>query len=157
MLIVAIDNRKQALELVRYVSKNFPQVYIVARAIDRGHVYELWGAGARDIIRETFDGAVRAGRSALEALGLHPFDAERHVRQFAAGDKASIREMAELYNPNIPVHENAAYVARSKQLMARQDAEMKAQGDRRIGHSDHQWEPPTPDDVEAMTRENTAE
>ena len=63
MLVIAIDDKEQATELVRYVREAHPRVYIVVRAIDRHHVYELWAAGARDIIRENFDSAVRAGRS----------------------------------------------------------------------------------------------
>ena len=51
MLVIAIDQRESATELVRYVTENYPHVHIVVRAIDRQHVYELWAAGARDIIR----------------------------------------------------------------------------------------------------------
>ena len=32
MLVIAIDDREQSLELVRYVTKNYPHVCIVARA-----------------------------------------------------------------------------------------------------------------------------
>lgn len=81
MLVIAIDDRQHITELVRYVRANHPNVHVVARATDRHHVYELWAAGARDIIRETFDSSVRAGLSALEALGVHPFEAERQARQ----------------------------------------------------------------------------
>ena len=51
MLVIAIDERESATELVRYVTENYPHVYIVVRALDRHHVYELWNAGARDIVR----------------------------------------------------------------------------------------------------------
>ena len=37
---------------------------LIARAIDRWHVYDLWSAGCRDIIRETYDSSIRMGRSA---------------------------------------------------------------------------------------------
>jgi len=156
MLVIAIDDKEQALQLVRYVSENYPHVYLIARAVDRSHVYELWGAGARDIIRENFDGAVRAGRSALEALGHHPYDAERQARNFVASDKAGIRQLADLYDPAIPTHENAAYVARAKVLMAEQEAVMKRHGaDGR--QLDRGWEPPSISDVETVVSENKLE
>ena len=47
-----------------------------------------------DIIRETFDSAVRAGRSALEALGVHPYEAEKIVKTFVKGDRISLRKLA---------------------------------------------------------------
>ena len=55
MLVVAIDDKESATELVRFVTERYPHVYIVARAMDRHHVYELYSAGCRDIIRDTFD------------------------------------------------------------------------------------------------------
>jgi CPA2 family monovalent cation:H+ antiporter-2 len=149
MLVVAIQDPAQAVKIVRYVTRNHPHVYIVARAVDRHHVYELYNAGARDIIRENFDGAVRAARSALEALGVHPYDAERQTRSFVTNDKTAIRELAELYDPDIPVHENAPYVARMKEFMASLEDEMRGSSAMFSTRSDRGWMPPTLDDVQA--------
>ncbi len=149
MLVVAIQDPAQAVKIVRHVTQNHPHVYIVARAIDRHHVYELYNAGARDIIRENFDGAVRAARSALEALGVHPYDAERQTRSFVTNDKTAIRELAELYDPDIPVHENAPYVARMKEFMASLEDEMRGSSAMFSSRSDRGWMPPTLDDVRA--------
>ena len=149
MLVIAIDDKQKATELVRYVTQAHPHVYIVARAVDRHHVYELWGAGARDIIRENFDGAVRAGRSALEALGLHPYDAERKVQGYVANDKAQIRDLAELFDPEIPVHENEPYIERTKQYIARTEEMMLGRSSQFSSRTDRGWVPPTLEDVEA--------
>jgi CPA2 family monovalent cation:H+ antiporter-2 len=149
MLVVAIQDPAQAVKIVRHVAHNHPHVHIVARAVDRHHVYELYNAGARDIIRENFDGAVRAARSALEALGVHPYDAERQTRSFVASDKTAIRELAELYDPDIPVHENAPYVARMKEFMASLEDEMRGSSAVFSTRSDRGWMPPTLDDVRA--------
>ena len=142
MLVVAIDNRHQATELVQYVSQNYPHVYIVARAINRDHVYELFAAGCRDIIREQFDSSVRAGRSALEALGIHPYDAERRIQGFVEQDRYALRELAPLYDPEIPAHQNEDYVNRAKELIAQQDEAMR--GNAQFGaRTDRGWMPPT--------------
>ncbi|WP_427966906.1 cation:proton antiporter, partial [Altererythrobacter sp.] len=42
LLVVALDEKEQIDGLVGYVAKTYPQVHIVARAIDRDHVYKLW-------------------------------------------------------------------------------------------------------------------
>lgn len=154
MLIVAIDNREQATEMVRHVAETYPQVHIVARAFDRHHVYELWAAGCRDIIRENFDGAVRAARSALEALGTHPFDAERKTRGYVDHDKAAMRALAAVYDPDVPVHENAAYVARSKEYMAAQESAMAGRAGTFGSREDRGWVPPDIDAGEAVDAEN---
>jgi CPA2 family monovalent cation:H+ antiporter-2 len=149
MLVIAIDERESTTELVRYVSQNHPHVYIIARATDRHHVYELWAAGARDIIRETFDSSIRAGRSALEALGVHPYDAERQVRGYVLNDREQMLELASLYDPDIPVHENAAYVEKAKIFLDRFEQAMEGNSAAFGSRLDRGWVPPTLDDVEA--------
>ena len=117
VLVIAIDDKDQITRLTEYVTKNYPHVHIVARAIDRHHVYALWFAGCRDIIRETYDSSLRAGRSALEALGHSRHEAQMKTDKFEDMDRASMVEVANLFDPAKPVRDNPAYVARIKELM----------------------------------------
>jgi len=150
MLIIAIDDAERATELVRYVVKHHPHIYIVARAVDRHHVYELWAAGCRDIIREHFDSSVRAARSALEALGHHPFDAERQTRAYVANDKVAMRDLADVYDPDVPVHENAAYIERAKIVLASHEDAMLDGTKSFSSRVERGWVPPTLDDEAAL-------
>ena len=156
VLIVAIDDRDHVTELVRYVRHTYPNVHVVARAVNRQHVYELYAAGCRDIIRETFDSSVRAGRSALEALGMHPFEAERKTRQFVEHDRRHIAALADVYDPEIPLHENSAYVEKSKQVFAETEALMRGQDPAYASGTDRAWSPPTKDDVDAILSQEAA-
>jgi CPA2 family monovalent cation:H+ antiporter-2 len=149
MLVVAIDDKASATELVHYVSHHYPKVHIVARAIDRHHVYELYSAGAQDIIRETFDSSVRAGRSALEGLGFHPYDAERQVRGFVLNDQAQMLALASSFDPDIPVHENEEYVRRTKEYLDRYAEVMKGNAAKFGSRLDRGWVPPTLEDLDA--------
>lgn len=149
MLVIAIDDKESATELVRHVTENHPHVHIVVRAIDRFHVYELWSAGARDIIRETFDSSVRAGRSALEALGVHPYDAERQVRGYILNDKEHMLALASSYDPSVPSHENEEYVRRTREYLARYEGVMKGNSAAFSTRLDRGWVPPSLDDLEA--------
>ncbi len=156
MLVIAIDDRHNATELVRYVRQNHPHVYIVVRAFDRLHVYELWAAGARDIIRESFDGAIRAGRSALEALGMHSYEAERQTRGYKLNDKQQMRDLAEVFDPDIPAHENAEYVKRTKVYLDRYRDAMHGSAAAFGSRLDRGWVPPTLEDVQAETDADSA-
>ncbi|RJE79660.1 cation:proton antiporter [Paracoccus sp. JM45] len=128
VLVIAIDNRHQATELVRYVTQNYPHVHITARARDQNHVYELWSAGCRDVIRETFDSAVRAGRSVYEALGVPADQAERLTQEFEVHNRRTLRELADLHDPAIPPHQNAAYLKRARELMDEQSEQLRTRG-----------------------------
>lgn len=142
MLIVAIDDPDQATALVHYVHHNHPHVHIVARARDRRHVYQLWAAGCRDIIRETFDSSVRAGRSALEALGAHPFEAERLTRAFVTDDRAAMVELAALWKADVPEPQNAAYVARAREIMGTQAEALRNRHGAFRERTERGWMPP---------------
>ena len=117
MLVIAIDDKEHTNKLTEYIIKNHPHVHVIARAFDRRHVYELWYAGCRDIIRETYDSSMRAGRSALEALGLSRKEAEKQTALFEKMDRASMVELANLFEPGVSLSENPAYIKRTKELM----------------------------------------
>ncbi|MDV7142897.1 monovalent cation:proton antiporter-2 (CPA2) family protein [Tropicimonas sp. TH_r6] len=149
LFIIAIDDKEQITGLVHYMREHHPQVHVIARAIDRHHVYELYAAGCRDIIRETFDSSVRAARSALEALGLHPFEAELRAKSFTQSDRKRLAELAEIYDPETPVHLNEAYVARSKQASEEEREELSGKTRQFSNRASRGWVPPTLEDLEA--------
>ncbi len=129
LLIVALDEKEQIDRLVDHVVKTYPQVHIVARAIDRDHVYKLWALGCRDIIRETYDGSLRIGRSALEALGHDRQAAQAMVDAFEEMDRSSMRALADLYQVDVPAHENEALLAKILELRAEWDPKLREQID----------------------------
>ena len=117
LLVVAIDGQDQITELVHYVHHNYPDVHIIARAINRDHVYDVWAAGSRDIIRETFDSSVRMGRSAFEAMGVHKDHAQEMADEFVAMDRRAMVAVADVHDPNVPAAQNEAYVERVMELL----------------------------------------
>lgn len=125
VLIVSIDGKEQITELVHYVHKHYPDVHIVARAVDRNHVYDLWHAGCRDIIRETYDSSLRMGRSAIEALGYNRDQAERMVEAFNELDRRNMLVAADHYDPAIPAFENEAYVGAILDMREDWEAELE--------------------------------
>ncbi|MGI9402016.1 MAG: cation:proton antiporter, partial [Rhizobiaceae bacterium] len=157
LLVVAIDGKEAISELVHYVRKNYPHVPIVSRAVDRHHVYDLYAAGCREIIRETFDSSVRAGRTAYEVMGMHPFDAELLARKFFEDDRYILREVAEVHDPEIPSHENTAYVEKMRTLMAERDAQIYGKGQAFASRTDQGWLPPSTKDVETVKTEHLDE
>ncbi len=116
VLVVAIDDKASAVKLVSYARKARPDLHIIARARDRVHVYELNAAGANDITREMFDSSLRAGRYALENLGLTEFEAAEAEQTFYQHDRKALRELAELWQPGVPVADVPEYVKLAKAL-----------------------------------------
>jgi monovalent cation:H+ antiporter-2, CPA2 family len=125
LLIVALDEREQIDKLVRYAVANFPQLHVIARAKDRDHVYHLWAMGCRDVIRETYDSALRMGRSAYEALGIDRQRAQAMTDAWEERDRFSMREVADLYRLDIPSWENEPLLAKIKELRAEWDPKLR--------------------------------
>ena len=116
VLVVALDDPDASVRLVAHARKTRSDLHIVARAYDRVHVYKLYQAGANDIVREMFDGSLRAGRYVIEQLGLSDYEAAEAERVFYQHDRDAVRQLAELWDPNVPPAENEAYVTRAKLL-----------------------------------------
>ncbi len=116
VLVVAIDGREQITEMVKHVMHTHPHVHVVARGVDREHVYELWEVGCRDIIRETYDSSLRMGRATYEALGVAEQPARKMADAFEAIDRRSIEILAEHRDPAIPAAENKLYQAKVREL-----------------------------------------
>ena len=116
VLVAALDSPEQITKLVAFARRERPDLHIIARARDRTHVFRLYKAGADDIVREVFDSSLRAGRYVLENMGLTQFEAAELEQTFYKHDRQSVRELAALWDPDIPTIENSAYVARAKEL-----------------------------------------
>ncbi|MDD9977965.1 MAG: cation:proton antiporter [Boseongicola sp.] len=116
ILVIAIDDRDKITELAKYAVENYPDLHVIARARNRHHVYDLWAAGCRDIIRETYDSSLRMGRSAFEATGIPRDKAQEMADAFNAMDRKSMIELADVYDPDIPPTENQAYIDAVKEI-----------------------------------------
>ena len=116
VLVVTINDPKAAIALVRHARRERPDLHIVVRAHDRQHVFELYQAGADDIVRELFDSSLRAGRYVLENIGLNEYEAAQAEQAFYQHDRYSIRELASLWKPDVRIDRNPEYMARAKEL-----------------------------------------
>ncbi len=116
VIVVCLDDRAAAVRLVDYARRLNPDLHIIARARDREHVFELYRAGADDIVREYFDSSLRAARYVLENMGLSEYEAAELEKTFFRLDSAAVRDLAEVWIPGLAVEDNPAYVARTKEL-----------------------------------------
>jgi CPA2 family monovalent cation:H+ antiporter-2 len=130
VLVVAVDDHSASVKLVKYARQLREDLHIVARARDEVSVYELYEAGANDIVREMFDSSLRAGRYVLENLGFSEYEAAEAEDEFYHHDRASLKELAALWKPGIPIEKNAEYSARVKELYSEFEAALAARQQR---------------------------
>ncbi len=116
VLVVTVDEPKSANKIVAYARRLRPDLHIIARARDRTHTFELYQAGANDIVREMFDSSLRAGRYVLENMGMSEYEAALAEETFYHHDRHTVRELARLWEPGKPVMDNKDYVIRAQEL-----------------------------------------
>jgi len=94
VLVLAIDDVAQSVEVAKMVREHFPQVTIVARARTVQHYYQLRDLGVTLIERETLDSALMSARSALEVLGWQPHQARNLALRFQRHNVDQLERMA---------------------------------------------------------------
>jgi monovalent cation:proton antiporter-2 (CPA2) family protein len=97
VLVVAVDDREKAADIVELARETFPNLKVLARAYDRRHAYELLNRGANLVERETFEGGLALGVETLRALGWRAYRAERAGRFFRRHDERMFEELRPLW------------------------------------------------------------
>lgn len=82
ILVLAVDDVEQSLEIVELVQEHFPHLQIVARARDVTHWNKLRERQVMMVEREMFESSLRSARSVLELLGQEPHEARRIAMRF---------------------------------------------------------------------------
>ncbi len=93
ILVLAVDDVDQSLEIVDLVHEHFPQLQIVARARDVTHWNRLRERGVLRVERELFESSLRSGRSVLEILGYGAHEARQHAMRFRAHNLALFEKL----------------------------------------------------------------
>ena len=93
VLINAIDDPQVSLQLVELAKEHFPHLQIISRARDVDHYIQLRQAGVEAPERETFEAALKSGRTALEALGLGAYEARERADLFRRFNQKMVEEM----------------------------------------------------------------
>ena len=130
LVVNAIDDVEASLRLVDRVRANFPGLPIVSRARNVSHYFELKLRGVEVAERETFEAALRAGRSALEMLGEDRYRAKDLADAFRRHNVASVDAMLPFYQDEASTM-NMARAGREE--LERQFARDRERFEREIG------------------------
>ena len=141
-LVIAIDDRERAVEIVEHVRRHYPQVKILARAFDVNHLYLLNKAGVDIAVRELFDGSLEVGKAALKVVGMHPFKIEKMSQAFRKHDQTGLDSLYELWDENTAMSSNKAYLARAREHGATLKDMMEADRLELHDRTERGWTPP---------------
>ena len=96
-VVVAIDDRVSAHDIVVFFKTNYPKIQIIARAHNRADFMALKAAGAKIVIREVFSGALEAATETLRSLGYSDSQAIQASNVFEIHDKKLLEKQFKVH------------------------------------------------------------
>lgn len=121
ILVVAIDDQEDSLQVVDMAQEHFPHLKLVVRARNVAHVYELIDRDVHTWERETFDSSLRMATDVLKVLGWEGYSAVK------AANKFRDHNIQLIYNQHSVRGDRAKLVSAVKQ--AREDLEKMFAGE----------------------------
>ncbi len=107
LLVVALEDMDEILEVVDIARRTFPNLRILARARNRRHAHLLMDRGIAGQVRETFHSSLRLTEMALVQLGKSAADAARAVELFRVHDEKNLVETHAYYEDERRLMQNA--------------------------------------------------
>ncbi|WP_031433937.1 monovalent cation:proton antiporter-2 (CPA2) family protein [Methylomarinum vadi] len=92
MLIVALDNREHAENLVTVIRQNYPNLPIHARGRSRSHCETLLSHGANTAVSETLEASLRLAELALTDSGVDQVKTSQLLNDYRHGYYQRLRE-----------------------------------------------------------------
>ncbi|MCZ8094715.1 MAG: glutathione-regulated potassium-efflux system protein KefC [Acidovorax sp.] len=82
ILVVAVDDPEQSLQIAKLAREHFPHLQIVARARDISHWNKLRDLGVTLVQRELFEASLKSAHTVLELMGLSAAEATTFTDRF---------------------------------------------------------------------------
>ncbi|APW44019.1 glutathione-regulated potassium-efflux system protein KefC [Rhodoferax saidenbachensis] len=134
IIVVAVDDVEQSLEIVDLVQAHFPHLEIVARAKDVTHWNKLRDRGVMRVERELFESSLRSARSVLELLGHDPHTARQQAMRFRQHNLELFEKLHPHYKDRSKL---IAVIKQGRQQLEEQMAQERAQQQKR---QPHEWD-----------------
>lgn len=100
ILLVAINDVAESLEIVDLAKEQNPRIRIIARAVDRAHARQLMTRGVESVIRDTFASSLEAATSTFELLGYPEGQALEITDMFRKHDESMLaKSIQHIDNP----------------------------------------------------------
>ena len=124
--IVAVDDHQASLKIIDLLNKKYPRLKVLARAIDRRHVYDLMDRKVHSIQRETFLSSLAIGEDILTHMGVTKNSIKKKIKLFSDHDFSTIKMMKRQFDNN----ENYSLTFKQRQedlknLLTKEENQMK--------------------------------
>lgn len=125
VLVVAVDNVEDSVNIVQQVRQRFPHISLIVRARDRYHVYQLIKHGVKSPIREMYESSLEAARLTLLEVGFTEGQALGNINIFREHDEEMLQHAALVSDDEAALVKIVSQSRKDLKQLFTQDAEMQ--------------------------------
>lgn len=135
VLVIALDDKEKALQVLDHVSREYPHLKIIGRAVSKPHAYEYLKRGIEDYDNDLLGSSLESGKRVLNALGYTPYQAQRAARVFKHHERLFEKELFKLHG-----NDEKKYIYEARRLSDELEELLKEEEEQSIHESDNAWD-----------------
>jgi len=135
VIVVAVDDKQKSLNIIDLVQRQYPNLKILARAMDMDHTYELMKRKVDDFDRDTFESSLQLGIKVLTRLGYRNYQAYRLARTFRKHNQEVIWDLCRHHG-----EDEKLYLNEAKKRAVELEELLRAEQEDTSYQDDHSWD-----------------
>ncbi len=121
IIVLAVSNLEESMQIAESVLRNFPHLKIVARARNRRHAHKLMDLGVEHIFRETLLSSLAMSKQVLNDLGLGREETQHIIDSFCDRDAQLLVEQHAIHDSEEMLIQSSKDTAAELESLLRRD------------------------------------
>jgi len=134
-IVVAVDDKQKSLQIIDHVKQTYPEMQILARALDYEHTYELMKREVKEYDRDIFESSLQLGVKTLCQLGFTNYHAPRLDRTFRVHHQMIVEELFHHYD-----EDEKKYLSEAKRYAGELEELFRTEKEETIHDADSAWD-----------------
>ena len=135
VIVVAVSDKQKSLRIIDQVERNYPNLKILARAMDMDHTYDLLRRKVAEFESDTFESSLQLGMKVLTSLGYQKYRAYRLGRIFRRHNHEVIRDLCKHHG-----EDEKKYLSEAKKHALEVEEILRAEQEDTTYQDDHSWD-----------------
>jgi len=135
VLVIAIDDKEKALQVLDHVTKEYPHLKVIGRAVSKPHAYEYLKRGIEDYDNDMLDSSLESGKRALNSLGFSRYQAHRAAKVFKHHERLFEKEIFQHHGDD-----EQKYISEARRLSSELEELLQEESKQSIHDWDIAWD-----------------
>ncbi len=135
VLVIAVDDKDKALQILDHVTREYPHLKVIGRAVSKPHAYEYLKRGIEDYDNDVLGSSLDSGVRVLNSLGFSRYQAHRAAKVFKHHERLFEKELFQHHGDD-----EKKYVSEARRLSDELEELLKEELEQSIHDWDNAWD-----------------